>query len=174
MNDQINAIQARLDQVKGDASAIEMELQAEWFKVFEASEEIRDAVSKVEMSNEYQHNTFGEICQYVYCDLSEFPAEFLREYLRDAHCVDLDGECLSMSQGDDCLVIQDDTRYGRDNGLWQSSKRVIDEVDYKDDDGEIDEAKRNALIEKHMERTGFYPGVYRVDSNGNIFPVKTN
>jgi hypothetical protein len=34
-------------------------------------------------------------------------------------------------------------------------------------------AKRNRLIKAHMEKTGCFPGVFRADDHGNVFPVNT-
>ncbi len=91
--------------------------------------------------------------------------------MREYHFVDTDwkNDTLSMSQGES-IIIQDDTR--RDNGVWLNGKRVIDESEYKVD-GEVDETNRNRLIEAYMTETGFFPGVFRCDSHGNIFLVNT-
>lgn len=176
MNKQIKALNKKLATIAGDASKIETQLQAEWNKVFEDMTQLRDAVTKLESSNDYCRNSYGEICSYLPFDASDFKdcGDFLKEYLRDAYCVDLDLEnnSLTMSHGDDNLVIQDEM--GRDNGVWQDHKQVIAETEYKNDDGEIDETKRNELIEKHMQKSGYFPGVFRVDYHGNIFPVSTS
>ena len=60
------------------------------------------------------------------------------------------------------------------NGVWLNSKCIIEESSYTDDDGEVNETKRNALIEAYMDKSGFFPGVFRTDSHGNVFAIKTN
>lgn len=177
MNAKIESLNAKLAETMGNASAIEMELQAEWNKVFDASTAIREAISRLDMSTEYQTNEYGEICQWVDFDLGEFEAvrEYLREYLRDLYCVDLDAhnDILTMSLGSDCLIIQDDAHRARDSGVWQGHKLIIPQSDFETEDGEIDETKRNELIESYMEASGYFPGVFRVDQHGNVFPVNT-
>ena len=177
MNKQIKALNEKLATIEEDASEIEAQLQAEWNEVFEDMTQLRDAVSQLEQSNQYSHNTYGEICSWVRFDTSDFKdcGEFLKEYLRESYCIDLDfdGDTLTMSHGDDNLVIQSDSRQNRDNGVWQDHKLIIAESDYKNEDGEIDETKRNELIELHMQKSDYFPGVFRVDYHGNIFPVST-
>lgn len=175
MNNQIKALNQNLFDNATMAEEIKAKLQIEWNKVFNDMVQIRDAVSKLEQSNDYMGNEYGEICSWVNFDLSDFKdcKEFFQEYMRERNFIEVDfqNDTLIMSHGDDNLIIQDDTR--RDNGVWQGGKLVIDESDYKTEDGEIDETKRNALIEAHMEKTGYFPGVYRIDYHGNVFPVNT-
>jgi hypothetical protein len=45
------------------------------------------------------------------------------------------------------------------------------EIEYRD---YFDEYQlRNGLVERHMEKTGCYPGVFRVTQYGDVFPVNT-
>jgi hypothetical protein len=67
-------------------------------------------------------------------------------------------------------VVQDDA--GRDNGVYLADKCIINESEYKND-GEVDETKRNALIEAYMEKMGYFPGVFRRDRDGSVYSVKT-
>ena len=175
MNKTIKALNKKLQTKAADAAAIEMELQTAWNKVFDDSDKIKAMVSKVENSDNYTSNKYGEVCSFVWIDLSDFKdcKQYFETYMQDNHCVSIDWtiEALELSHGDDNLMIQRDTRH--DNGVWQNHELVIDEAEYLDDDGEVDEAKRNALIETHMEKTGFFPGVFTVDYHGNIFLVNT-
>lgn len=50
---------------------------------------------------------------------------------------------------------------------------MIPERDYKSDGEDVDVIKRNALIEAYMERSGYFPGVFRVDQRGNVSLVDT-
>ena len=176
MNKQIKALNKKLATIAEDASEIETQLQAEWNEVFEDMTQLRDAVTKLESSNDYCRNSYGEICSWVRFDTSDFKdcQAFLKDYMRESFCaeVDFENDSLTMNHGDDTLIIQDEM--GRDNGVWQDHKLVIAEIEYKNDDGEIDKTKRNELIEKHMQKSGYFPGVFRVDCHGNIFPVSTS
>ena len=171
----IKALNEKLNQVNGDAAEIEMQLQAAWNEVFEKSQVIQDAISKLESSHDFTFDRWGEIAAYIrFNDLSDFREcrDYFETYMRDSHFVsiDWDNDCLLYSQGSENITIQDDTRH--DNGVWFDHKLIIEESEYKDD-GEVDETKRNALIEAYMERTGYFPGVFRVDSYGNVFLVNT-
>lgn len=177
MNSKIKALNKKLSEVAGNAADIETQLQVEWNKVFDDMTQLRKAVNALECSDDYATNEYGDIISWTRFDTSDFKdcQNYLKEYMRDSYCVDVDfqNDALSMSHGDDNLIIQDDSRHSRDNGVWQSHKQIIAESDYKTEDGEIDETKRNELIEAYMEKTGHFPGVYRIDYHGNVFSVNT-
>lgn len=174
MNKKIKDLNKQLENVQSNASDIEMQLQAEWNEVFRDSTKIKEMVSKVGNSRKYTFDQYGEIAAYVNVDLSDFEEckEYFEVYMRDEHCTSVQWEygALLLNCGPDNIIIQDDTRH--DNGVWLNSKCVIDESEYKED-GEVDETKRNALIEAYMEKTGYFPGVFRCDSHGNVFLVNT-
>ena len=174
MNKQIKALNQKLASIAGDASEIETQLQAEWNKVFADMTVLKDAVAKLESSNEYGFDEDGEIVSWIAFDTSPFKGceAYLVEYLRFNHCVEIDffNNTLQTSHGD-CIVIQDDTR--RDNAVYLGYEVIIQELEYLDEDGKVDEVKRNALIEAYMEKMGGFSGVFRTDSYGNVFPVST-
>ena len=173
MNKQIKDLNAQLASNLENLSDIETKLQEEWDRVFDDSGVIKAMMAKVEDSTDYRFDEYGEIVSYHYVDLSDFKdsKKYLVQYLRDSYCADLDlvNECITYSQGE-CIVIQDETR--RDNGVWLNSKLIIDESEYKDENG-VNETKRNELIEAYMEKTGYFPGVFRSDSYGNVFASST-
>lgn len=119
------------------------------------------------------------ICAWLrFNGLTDVPAsdrDHFESYLSEKSCayVDWENDVLKVYFGPDEIMIQDDT--GRDNGVYQSGKCIIDESEYTDEEtGEVDEAKRNALIESHMERTGFFPGVFRMTRHDDeVYPVDT-
>jgi hypothetical protein len=182
MNKTIKALNKQLTGLQGDRDKIETKLQLAWNKVFDKSKTLKAGISAVESSNEYFGDECGEIVSWVRFDLSNFQEckQYLECYLGD-YCVDIDwdNDCLKYRQGES-LIIQDDTR--RDNGVWLNHKCIIDESEYRDinsenehyERGEVNEVKRNELIEKYMEKSGYYPGVFRVDYHGNVSAVKTN
>jgi hypothetical protein len=182
MNSKIKSLTQDLERLESEsatrARAVREALQKEWEKVFEDSGKLQKAIENAEQACQYQFDRYGEIeAWYYFPDLSDYSdcREYFETWLQESHClnVEWDSNCLLRSEGPDCLIVQDDTRYGRDNGVWQNGRCVIPESDYKNEDGDVDEVKRNALIESHMERTGYFPGVFRTDQHGNVFPVNT-
>jgi hypothetical protein len=174
MNKEIKDLNTQLADSLETIEDLETKLQAEWNRVFDDSGVIKAIMVNVEDSTDYRFDEYGEIVSYYYVDLSDFKdsKKYLVQYLRDSYCADLDlaNDCISYSQGE-CIVIQDETR--RDNGVWLNFKLIIDESEYRDENG-VNETKRNELIEAYMEKTGFYPGVFRSDSHGNVFACSTN
>lgn len=177
MNNRIKELQDQVTGCNADRAKIEEKLQAEWDKVFNDSTSLRKAITNAESASEYQTGKYGEIeSWYRYADLSDYSdcREYFESWLLNNHCmrVEWDSDCPIVSHGgEDNYHIQDDTRH--DNGVWQSGKCVIKESEYKEDDGEVNEAWRNELIEKRMEREGYFPNVFRIDSHGNVFSVNT-
>lgn len=173
MNTKINALNKKLDQLSVDSGAIQTELQNAWNEVFDDMPQLREKFVELDNSQEYGLDEYGNIISWVRFITSPFQDSltYLGNWFSE-HGVYLDAEndALTQSHGDDNLIIQDDTR--RDNGVWQSRKLIISESEYRDD-GETDTTKRNALIEAHMKKTEYFPGVFRVDSHGNVFSVKT-
>jgi hypothetical protein len=159
--------------ITGNVSEIEHNLQLMYNELFDNSKVVKDMISKVQDSNDYYTDEYGEVCQWVHVDLGDFkPSQsYFSDYMLREHfiTVDFTNDTLSMSQGES-IFIQNDTRH--DNGVWFNRKCIIKESDYKDEEtNEVDEAKRNELIEKYMEKTGCFPGVFRIDYHGNVFPV---
>ena len=153
--------------------AYHKQLKKEFDKVFDNDKALQKAINDSESASEYGNDSSGIYSWFRFSGLSEFKddaKEFLDEYLSDLGIqVDWDNECLMHYQGES-LVIQDDTRH--DNGIWLECKLIIPESEYKIE-GEVNETLRNKLIEEYMEKTGFYPGVFRVDYYGNVFSVNT-
>lgn len=173
MNNKIKELQAKLLESKADIAAIDRLIQLEYNKVFDDSTKLKNAIKNAENSSEYQVNCYGEIeSWWRFRDLSDYTEarDYLDNWFSD-YCivVDWENECLLVSQGES-IIIQDDTRH--DNGVWLNGKCIIKESEYKLDN-EVNEDKRNELIEIWMDKNGFFPGVFRVDSYGNVFPVQT-
>jgi len=172
------AIKNLLDQIHSETANItklQEKLQKEYNRVFSDSETLNKAISNAENSSEYQFGRYGDIeSWYRFSGLSDYAEcrEYFETWLSEKHCmrVDWENDCLIVSHGDDNILIQDDTRH--DNGVWQSGKLIIDESEYKSD-GEVNEVKRNALIEAHMEKSGYFPGVYRTKRSGGVYAVNT-
>ncbi len=115
-------------------------------------------------------------------DVPKREREFLSEWLID-YCCYLDDDRIVMTYGPSIIIEREGDVYDQD-----SHKRIVTSGEYKarmlnseagccDDEPEYDEVdddiRRNALIEAYMEKNGYFPGVYRIDHHGNIFPVDT-
>jgi hypothetical protein len=160
------------------AGELQSLIQTELDRTFDDWAALQSAVANLESFEGVEYFSEGEdICSFVrfdcLADVADRERDYLESYLSGRGVlVDWKNEVLSQYLGPDCIIIQDD--HGRDNGVYQEHKQLFDEDDYRDEDGEIDEQKRNALIESHMERTGCWPGVFRVTRHGDVYPVNTN
>lgn len=178
MNKRIKDLTEQLDRTlvlqRDKVAKLQTALQQEYNKIFDDSAKLKKALADAENASMYQLNENGEVeSWWRYHDLSDYSEckEYFENWVSEyGFRVDWDNECLLLGQGES-IFIQDDTR--RDNGVWLNGKCIIDESEYKSEDGEVNEEKRNELIEKYMERTGYFPGVFRVTQYGDVFPVKT-
>jgi hypothetical protein len=106
---------------------------------------------------------------------------YFETYISDAGIwVNWKNESLGQFRGHDCLIIQSNNRFDCDNGVWQEQNQIIPEYEYRTDatgavaeDGEVNEDLRNELIERYMEKTGYYPDVFHVTRNGDVFLINT-
>ena len=146
----------------------------QWRKIFENDSQLMKDLKNAENASLYEANEDGIYSWYRaislenYNDCKEYLEQFVSDYGLSVNWKD---SCLMNYLGDDNIMIQDDTR--RDNGVWQDRKLIIEEAEYIEN-GEVDENKRNALIEAHMEKTGHFPGVFRITQYGDVTLVKTN
>ena len=173
MNQAIKELNLKLEALDADRSDIETQLQAEWNNVFNDSSVIKDLVTKVENSQNYRWDKYGEIVSYVPFNAEDFRdcSQYFKEYMRDNYFVELDFDnaVVTYSQGPGIVINDNGDVYDQDG-----DKFFIKKNDYRDDEtGELDEAKRNELIEQYMEKTGCYPGVFLSDRHGNVFAVST-
>jgi len=169
----------KIEQLKADLknneefnAAINSELQVEYNKVFNDSTVLDKAVKAANESKEYRFNEYGEIESWSRCyDLKGFEdcMQYLAEWFYDQGMrIDWENECILVGQGG-CFVINDSGDvYDTDNGKFFLSKS-----DYLDENGDADETVRNRLIEEHMTKTGYFPGVFSADRHGNVFLVNT-
>jgi hypothetical protein len=163
--------------IMAQAAATKQELRNAYFDVFNADKSLKAAISASEMSDNYGSDEFGIYAWTRYAVPSEYQGDAdamdaLANFIEDFGLrFDAENDTIILHYGDDEIIIQDDTR--RDNGVWQSGKLIIAESAYTDDSGDVDVEKRNALIEAHMERTGYFPGVFRVTRYGDVFFVNT-
>ena len=178
MNKKINSLKKKLDTANADTNAIEMQLQEEYNKIFAKDKTIAKDIKELDNSNEYGADQDGIYSWVRFYAPESFPAENLKAYFSDnGYNYDSENDTLMQWHGDDNIIIQDDTRH--DNGVWQGHNLIIEEREYRETNpenehyGDVNEDIRNELIEKHMEKTGYFPGVFRIDYHGNVFPVST-
>lgn len=180
MSNKINDLETALKTLKTtqakERSGLETELSNAYTESFKVDTALTKALQSLESSNEYGNDETG-IYSWVRFDLSGYAEcmDELEDYLCD-HCAypDVKNDVLLSYQGGS-IVINDG--YGRDKGDvydTDAAERIVKKSDYQNEDtGELDIAKRNELIEAYMERTGCYPGVFRCDDHGNVYPINT-
>lgn len=170
MNKKIEALNKKLESLNSkhfhNELMIKGELRAEYVKVFAKDRAITKALDNLDSASMYDTDSNGEIIRWFRFngldDIPENAREYFEEYVQDVACayVNWNDFTLYTYEGDS-IVINDD------GDVFECNKLIIDAKAYED------EAERNALIEAHMERTGYYPGVFRQDNHGNIFLVST-
>lgn len=90
-----------------------------------------------------------------------------REHFAELVCadygftIDWDNDVVMQCLGDDNITINDD------GDVFEGSKLIISHRNYTDD------ADRNAQIEAHMEKSGYFPGVFYSDRHGNLTIINT-
>lgn len=182
----INKLFDKLDAVTAE-SQVKVEdmrdaIQKELNTTYRDWKELQDAVSKLsnQVGVEYCTNEYGDVEAwtrfYPLADVPRREREFLETYLGTvvgSVFVDWENDTLTQCVGGDEILIREDN-WPHGGGVYQSGKQIIAEADYTDDDGDVNEDLRNELIEKHMERTGYFPGVYLTNNHDNhLIPVDT-
>lgn len=171
MNNKINALNQKLGGCLEVQAETEVELQTAWNEVFKDLTVIKDAVSLLEQSKEYVWDKHGEIVTWVRFDLKPFAnnRSYFASYMREEYYVevDYDSDTLTQSVGT-YIIVNDEGVYDSD-----SQKTILKPGDYRDEDGKTDIVARNALIEKYMESSGCYPGVFKSDYYSNLTLIDT-
>lgn len=165
-----------LESLKSDQSKaradIEGKIQSALNIQFKDWKVLQDAIKALDTTSDYGSDE-GGIYSWVRFETSEVP-EHTRDYL-DAYLsdygihLDYKNDSLMSFQGE-CITVQDDTRF--DNGVYDSHQLIIDPSEYTEN-GDIDEDKRDYLIETYMDKTGCYPGVFHVTRNGDVYLIPT-
>jgi hypothetical protein len=173
-NREIKRLNARLLDASGSVSDIKSKLQNAYNKAFDADPVLKKALIDAENASEYQFNRYGEVQSWWrFSDLEDYAdcREYLEEWLKD-NSVYLDGDCLTMSQGE-CILVNLDAREHRDYFAYLndhcSGVEIVKRAECLDDEGEIDETKLFERIEAWMDKHGNFPGVYRTNSHGDVF-----
>jgi hypothetical protein len=164
-------------QVASRLTILENKLKPKYFKLFskQLKSEIAKAFANLDKSNDYCYNQHGEIQHWIHAHelLAMVPKqarEYFAEYINDYHCayIDWDNDTLYYLGHGEIVINHEGDIYDGDSQKW-----IIKRDDYRDDNGDYDLDKRNELIEAYMEKSGYYPGVFESDYNGNLTAVST-
>lgn len=168
----IERLTKKLKKATVNVAEVEEKLQLAWNKMFKKLPQLLEAAELTENSKEFAWDSCAEIVSWTRFDLTDFQhcKEYLTNYMREYHFIDIDWEndALYYNIGPAIVINGSGDVYDQDSG-----KFFIDSNDYKDDNGELNESKRNKLIEAYMEKTGCFPAVFSADSHGNVFIVNT-
>ena len=158
------------------STEIQDQLQVELFKVFDKCDELAKAVGELESSSDYEGDEFGGVYRYI---LYSVPSEYqdfsdeLATWFSEAHCLTLDTgvspgqHTVLKSYCGDCIIINDE------GDIFLSHKLIISADEYRDDEGDKCDIKRNQLIEQYMESSGYFPEVLEADYYGGLQYVDT-
>lgn len=177
MNKKIKELSIRLEVAELEANHVitdlKDKLQVEYEKVFEKDSDIKKCINKLEESNHFLLLEDGlYLTQDIEFNIDDDSKEYLINYFSDrGYILNEDIRCLMSYCGDDFIYIQNDTR--NSNGVWQYHKLIINEKEYLNEYGEVDESKRNKLIEEYMEKDKCFPYVGIITRYGDFYSVNT-
>lgn len=179
MNKTIRALVESIEQSRDSYNranqALQTKLQDELNKKFDRSSSLKAAVKDLEESREYSMDDCGEIFRFVRFDV---PAEFksftdeLNNWFSEAHGLYLDtGTSPSQytvlkSYCGECIVVNED------GDIFLGHELIINSNEYNED-GEVNETKRNELIEAYMAKSGYFPEVLHQPRCGNLYLINT-
>lgn len=164
-------LQEQKDKLKSDFNKaiqdlIEQENEAFVLAMDVVSPKIQALVNKLNDSNELTSVENDEYFHtFTKANLSEFidvkdesQKELFTTYMDEQHdiTVDFKYDCVSQCVGPSIIINEQGDVLDEDNGKW-----IIGWADY---DSEV---KLKELIEAHMEKTGCFPSVIKVDRYGN-------
>ena len=174
---ELNKLKAELDNIDAESANKTAQVMEKARVIFEKlmkgkEKEVNELVEKVNNTKELTTVNHDEhFHQWIRVDFTKFidlddkfQRQLLTEYFQDNHCmeVDLKNDCLTMSIGPAIIINDDGDVLDQDSGSW-----FIKKSEYES------EVERNGLIEKYMEKNGYFPSVLRVDNYGNAFYVNT-
>jgi hypothetical protein len=173
-----NSLEKRINEAKAVAQ-IEIDKRtneakqafSEYMQLEPIKTKVNLMVSQVETSKELTQVENDEwLHQWIRADFSDLGlmTDFLKglfaEYMQENHYVSVDfkNSVLTYSVGPALIINDQGDVYDQDSGQWP-----IKRTDYET------KAELNSLIEAHMEKTGHFPSVIRMDRHGNAYYVNT-
>jgi len=142
---------------------------------FDDNKGLQDAIKAADNSENYTWVYGDEIASWVPFDLTDFRASEGKPCLLSALERYLESEetyCL-LEEKNDCLIYpmgQNIIINTAENYIYDqdSAKEIVKIQEYTDEDGSLDYALRNKLINDWMETNGYFPGCYECDNHGSI------
>jgi hypothetical protein len=143
---------------------LQKELEVCLRQVWDRDEKLAKELARLEDSNQYGSNENG-IYRWIRASLPEIAErerEYFENWLAATTCayIDWENDAIYTYEGD-AIVINED------GDVFMEHKLIIRRKEYESD------AERNKLIEAYMEKTGYFPGVFRMTQYGDIWPVNT-
>jgi hypothetical protein len=178
MNRKIEQLKTKLKMAESEYATnvtnVRNELNAEWFKIFEKSPVLKVDFKRLEESNQYGSDESG-IYSFIHLTyaipddesgksaFSDYVAEHGYYYQSEHNALlNRQGECIIINEDGDIFLAE-----------CGNSKLIIGQDAYIEH-SEFNIDLRNELIETWMDKNGYFPGVFREDRHGNIFPVNTH
>lgn len=123
----------------------------------------------------YELNDRGDIVAWLRAEGLTVPdpyRRFLDRFLAESNMAfDYENNALCYNLGSNNYIIQDNYYSPHSNGVWLSGTLIIPADRYESLRGIVNVAERDRLIKKHMVETGGYPGVYRLATDDQLYPV---
>lgn len=171
----LNALKVAESPFKAKIKDLETDRNIEYFKIFEKSKMLKQAIDAVESSTQYGIDESGMLYAFKHLDLAglfgkdestEEALDALSTWLEDSGIyLDREHSALQLFQGDYIGINEDGDVYHDDCGKvhWIVQSGYYDSVEERDE-----------LIEKYMQKSGVFPTVVKVDRYGNVTgPVNT-
>lgn len=170
------------------------EMLEELRKKLKTSKIIKNIIKQIEESKNpfYQLDEEGYLERFIPINFTENDADKLsdkyglessgdimkviNDILGDLTCARIDFKnSVAVSSDGEVIIVQEPNGGHRlsDCGVWLDHKKIIDIEEYLTKDREVNTVKRNKLIEKYMEKTGYYPTVISLSSYGDVSIVNT-
>jgi hypothetical protein len=141
--------------------------------ILETRPEVKKIVQDVENSKDYQWSNYGEIESWARIDLSFLESiglndpifqDIISEYFSEQHCLNIDfkNDCATYSQGMNIIINDEGDVLDQDSQKW-----IIKKSEYET------KSELFSMIEKYMDKSGYFPSVFRTDRHDNIFLVDT-
>lgn len=140
-------------------------LYKEYCKKFDKDKRLQKAIKDLESSTDF---TWMEdlVARWIRfsIEVEGLEEKALEEYLQDQRIYyEKEYQCLLTYDGPSIIINEEGDVLDQDSGKW-----IIDSSKYST----IEELY--SLIEQWMDKTGYFPNVFKTDRYGNVFLVNTN
>ena len=175
----IQKIQTKINSIDSEAELkklpLHKALEAEFDRVFDSDKALQGSLKTIDDSDEYTFNECGEVYSFIRIDRNLIDyyksiagaLDQLERYLADYNglVLDTENECILSCMGSYIAINDKGEVYEFD--ICGKIKWITTQDEYKT------VKNRNLIIESHMEKTGEYNGVFKIDSYGMVTRVNT-